>query len=375
MENTLKKVFLAILILAALLAGVYFFARNTAAQLAALDQPAETTETAETQVPETVSETVPETQPPETVPEVVPVHYDTVPNFYQTDYPYIKFGNGTIATSGCSMTCLAMVGSYLTDHTYMPDELAFHFGSYGKNNIERLEYGCAQLGLTYEKSFDWRDVRSAMENGRVAIIMVNGRSEFTTAQHFVVLSGLNEAGKITVNDPIRSNYDHYYLKTRFEGGFEDYDLIKGLAGAWIFDKNTIGEDFVPYDASIPEQPKTRYAGYNLPDEDVYTLACFACVAGEGKSEYLQQAILETVLNRMFSEEYPDTIDDVLNRTELRKYAEKMVYANPDYDSYRAVTAAMYGSYILPMDVLHYTKGSVEGDAWGEMEGVTFLYTR
>ena len=58
----------------------------------------------ETQVP-----TIAETEP-------VPLTYDTVPLFFQTDYPYIKFGDGTIATSGCSMTALAMVATYLTDH-------------------------------------------------------------------------------------------------------------------------------------------------------------------------------------------------------------------------------------------------------------------
>ena len=46
--------------------------------------------------------------------------YLQVPRYFQTDYPYIKFGNGTIATSGCSITCLAMVATYLTDHEYTP---------------------------------------------------------------------------------------------------------------------------------------------------------------------------------------------------------------------------------------------------------------
>ena len=359
-----KKRIPVILALAALLAGAYFFAQEKPNPQPVPEQtrPVETTAAAETQIPETE-------------PTVPRVRYDRIPNYYQTDYPYIKYGNGTIATSGCSMTCLAMVASYLTDHAYMPDELSYHFGSYGKNNIERLEYGSEQLGLPYEKVFDWRLVRSALAEGKVIIAMVDEGSQFTTAQHFIVLTGLNADNKITVNDPIKTNYDHSYLKTRFEKGFEDYDLIGGLSGAWIYDKSAVPENMVLFDASLPEQPETRYTGYNLPDEDVYTLACYASVVGAGKSEYLQQAILETVLNRMFSEEYPNTVDDLLKRTELRISNEKMAYADPHSESYRAVAAAMYGPYMLPMDVLHFTKGSVKGDVWGELEGFTFRYTK
>ena len=77
-------------------------------------------------VPETLpAETAAQTEPPETQPENVSV--DTVPRYYQTDYPYIKFGNGTIATSGCSGTCLAMVATYMTDTVYTPDQMAYHF--------------------------------------------------------------------------------------------------------------------------------------------------------------------------------------------------------------------------------------------------------
>ena len=65
-------------------------------------------------------ETLPEpTLPPETtVPEKASI--DSVPLYYQTDYPHNKFGNGTIASSGCSITCLAMVATYLTDQEYTP---------------------------------------------------------------------------------------------------------------------------------------------------------------------------------------------------------------------------------------------------------------
>lgn len=48
-------------------------------------------------------------------------HY--VPLYFQTDYPDTRYGHGTVATSGCGITSLAMVATYLTGHDYYPDEL------------------------------------------------------------------------------------------------------------------------------------------------------------------------------------------------------------------------------------------------------------
>ena len=71
-------------------------------------------------LPETLV-TEPETVPETTVAETEPLRQaiDTVPQYYQTDYPYLKFGSsgGTIATSGCSLTSLAMVATYMTGST------------------------------------------------------------------------------------------------------------------------------------------------------------------------------------------------------------------------------------------------------------------
>ena len=319
------------------------------------------------------TETVEVTQPPETEPPVVRHRFNKVPHYFQTDYPYYKLGNGTISSSGCSMTCLAMVATYLTDHVYTPDQMAYHFGSYGKNYVERLDYGSEQMELPVEKVFDWREVRAGLEAGKVAIVMVSERSPFTTEQHFLVAAGLNDRGKVIVNDPAGWNYVNPDLEYGFTNGFEDYSLTKGFSGAWIYDKSAMPEEPFLYDASTPEQPETRYFGYNLPDEDVDTLARFAWAVAGGKSEEVQQAVLETLLNRMFSPDYGNTVDKVIYNTELRRYSARMNMAEPSEDSYRAVTAAVYGPNILPMEVLDFVHGAAGGNVWGMVEDFTFLY--
>ena len=73
--------------------------------------------TAETTEPEeTEAETEPvavetETLPAETVAgqAVARKQYDAVPRYFQTDYSDIRFGSGTMATSGSGITSLAMV--------------------------------------------------------------------------------------------------------------------------------------------------------------------------------------------------------------------------------------------------------------------------
>lgn len=338
------------------------------ASQAPVPQPtaAETTVPTETLPPETQVPTIAETQPERRT-------YDTVPLFYQTDYPYIKFGDGTIATSGCSMTCLSMVATYMTDHEYTPDQLVYHFGKYGKTNVERLEYAAQQLGLPYEKNFDWRETQKALEEGKVAIVMENDRSPFTTGQHFIVLSGLTDDGLVIVKDPFEPNYSSELLMDGFLGGFHEYTITSGYSGSWVFDKSEMPENPELYDARKPQQPETRYVGYELPEEDIYTLACLAWVQARNQPEEVQQAVLEVILNRLVSDEYPNTVDKVLWWSETFGSVYYLQNAKPEPAQYRAVTAAMYGPYVLPRDVLYYAPWQIGGEVWGQVGDYWFAY--
>ena len=338
------------------------------AQQPAPTQPTvpETTVPTETLPPETQAPTVAETEPE-------PITYDTVPLYFQTDYPYVKYGSGTIATDGCSLTCLSMIATYMTDHEYTPDQLVYHFGGYGKTNVDRLEYAISQLGLPCEKNFDWRETQRGLEEGKVAIVMENARSPFTGGQHFIVLSGLTDDGLVIVKDPFEPNYSSELLMDGFMGGFHEYAITSGYSGGWVFDKSAMPEDFVPYDASKPEQPETRYVGYDLPEEDIYTLACLAWVQAKDQPEEVQQAVLEVILNRLVSNEYPNTVDNVLWWSETFGSVRRLQSADPDLPQYRAVTAAMYGPYILPKDVLYYAPWKIGGEVWGQVGDYWFAY--
>lgn len=320
-----------------------------------------------------------ETLTPETtIPVVEKKTYNRVPVYYQTDYPYLKFGNGTIATSGCSITCLAMIATYMTDQEYTPPQMAHHFGSYGKNNIERLDYGISEMQLPYHRTSSVQDVTQAVKEGKVAIVMMDEESVFTTEQHFIVIAGFNEAGKYVVNDPMETNYTNAdaHVRDGYENGFEYYHLAQGFSGGWIFDKEDMPDAPFLFDASMPEQQENRYEGYVLTGDDIYTLACFVCVEAQDESLEVQRAVAEVVLNRVMSADYPNTVQEVIYQTEFYRAASAMGKIDePDQEQYLAVDTAMYGPYILPEDVCFYSAWEQGEEEWGKLGSFTFCKYR
>ncbi len=149
----------------------------------------------------------------------VPVSGGEFVNYYQTNYsnPYGTDG-GTIATSGCGPTAMAMVLTYLTGDEITPVETA----EYGDNNgyyvhnegtswtyfgdiADEYDVECTQTGVSEE------NIISALEDDK-PVIMSMGPGTFTRGGHFIVLTGLNDDGTISVADPnseVRSqtNYD------------------------------------------------------------------------------------------------------------------------------------------------------------------------
>ena len=381
MRRMLEIICILLLTLAVLVAVCYGLGKRERKAEPMGEQPATAVTEAirETPVPTEAAETeavptVPETQPEETVQMEALPDFSRVPRYYQTDYPHINFGNGTIATSGCSVTCLAMVASYLTEQEYTPDQMAYHFGRFGKNNMERLEYGNAQMQLPCEANTDWRTTYQALQEGKVVIAMVDERSCFTTAQHFIVLAGLTEEGRIVVNDPIARDESDVFLREGFAKGFREADIVAGFEGGWIYDKAAMADIDFRFDARKPEQQANRYHGYELPEEDIYTLACFAWAVAREESEEVQQAVLEVVLNRIVSADFPNTLHDVLHKSEFYSWLEPMQRAQPDFPQYRAVTAAMYGPYQIPENVYYFTQWE-KGESWGKLGSFTFLHSR
>ena len=367
--------------------------------LAVETTPVETTPVVTEPVETTPVETIPEETEPvqETVPEettlsgypegveveivpgldTLPIpeeidHYDEVPLYFQTDYPHHMYGSGTIADNGCSVTCLAMVASYLTDHEYLPDELARYFGGRAENNVQRLEMGAEAMQLAWERLENIHHTMDALRDGKVVVVLMESSSLFTASQHFIVLTGLNEDGLIMVNDPYEPNYEKWDLKRAFQEGFREGDICAGFSGAWAFDKSAMPEEpFLYYEEYLGGDP--RYPDIELSREDRELMARVVWVEAQGEPEEGQQAVAEVILNRLASEEFGNTVRDVIYAEGQFRSVPYLEDAEPYQAQYEAIERAVYGPYVLPEDVFHFATFRTNDNVWGQIGGHIFCY--
>lgn len=292
------------------------------------------------------------------------------PSYAQEDYPNELYGSGTVATSGCSITALAMVATYMTGHQYYPDELARYFGASASNNVARLEFACDALKLKWKKAQNYDYVLQALRDGKVVIQMVNSESRFTGTQHFLVLTGFSKDGKIYVLDPSSANWNRDDLQDGYTNGFSQNSILKGYDGAWIFDPKAMPED--PYIYTEPEREyvEPRYPGLDLTPEDINLLARLVWVESRGESKDGQQAVAEVVLNRLVSPDFSHDMRTIVygQGQFVTKHLDE---ATPEQAQYEAIERALYGPYVLPLDVYYYARQALTDNIWGRIGGHVF----
>lgn len=158
---------------------------------------------------------------------------ETVPLFLQWDerWGYTMYGSNVMGLTGCGPTCLSMVCLYLLqDATYTPRNVA-DFAEENGYYVEGsgsawtlISEGGEILGLDVtEIPLDEKRMMKNLENG-TPIICIMGPGDFTTAGHFIVLTGCKD-GKFVVNDPnSRTNSERLW----------SYDEIKGqIKNLWV----------------------------------------------------------------------------------------------------------------------------------------------
>lgn len=115
----------------------------------------------------------------------------------------------------------------------------------------------------------------------------------------------------------------------------------------------------PEELTVEPEPENRYAELHFSDEDVYILACLVYHEARGESFEGQVAVVEVVLNRMLSEYFPDTVEEVV----FQKYGDVWQFspapylysAEPDKEQYLAVhTAIEEREHILSEDTVYFS---------------------
>lgn len=321
-------------------------------------------------VPAETEAVVEETEPQED--KNAPKGHNGVPLYFQTDYPNNMYGVGTIANNGCSAASLAMVATYMTGHEYLPDEIARYFGGAAENNIARLETGSKTMQLPFKKAVNWHETLAALHDGKIAIVLMGADSLFTDSQHFIVLTGFNDEGKIMVNDSYEPNYDKWDIKNGLRNGFDEGDILLGYSGAWIYDKDAMPEEPFLYFEPKPIRGEPRY-GIELTWEEIQLIAKVVWVEARGECEEGQQAVAEVILNRLVSDRFPDTVNNVVYAENQFRSAKFLKDAEPYQMQYEMVENALYGPYVLPEDVFYFATTPKTEKVWGKIGGHIFCY--
>ena len=324
----------------------------------------------ETTIPQTLETTIPTTPSEETMPPKQTM--EAVPQYYQNDYPEEPYGYDTVANSGSNMTALAMVASFLTDHSYYPDEIADDLAHFMGGDYQRLEYGSDLLQLAWERAENVHRALEAIQDGKIAIFLMNKNSIFTWKDHYVVVTGVNENGSYTVMDTNRDHYSKDSLKQRFETGFSAGDLTQGYRCAWIYDKSAMPEEPFLY---VPEPPaeQSRYPDLELTQEERDLLAKLICREAASEPFEGQQAVAEVVLNRLASGRFQSTVYNIVHAPGQFPSVPYLYKAKPDYTQYKAIEQALNGPYVLPEDVYFYATFRVNDNYWGQIGNHYFCY--
>lgn len=115
----------------------------------------------------------------------------------------------------------------------------------------------------------------------------------------------------------------------------------------------------PEEPPVEPEQENRYAELHFSDEDVYILACLVYHEARGESFEGQVAVVEVVLNRMLSDYFPDTVEEVV----FQKYGDVWQFspapylysAEPGKEQYLAVhTAIEEREYILSEDTVYFS---------------------
>lgn len=158
-----------------------------------------------------------------------------IPLFIQWDkrWGYDKYGSEFMAINGCGPTSLAMVVVGLTENTEINPKVVAEYSrdnGYLVNGVgsswSLMTEGSKNFGvLGTEIPLSENTIISKLKNGQ-PIIASMGPGEFTTQGHYIVLTGVDDNGRIVVND---SN-----SKLRSEKTWDIDVFMRETKNLWVF---------------------------------------------------------------------------------------------------------------------------------------------
>ncbi len=157
-----------------------------------------------------------------------------------------SYGNSSIKAGGCGPTSLAMVIASLTGREDINPKVIADWSVANGHRAEGagsywtlMTQGGKSFGLTVDpiSRQDPKDVVEALSEGKPVIVSM-GSDHFTNGGHFIVLTGITEDGKITVNDP--ASYERTQKEWDLDVIMNESSKNGGVNGSpfWVFSKET-----------------------------------------------------------------------------------------------------------------------------------------
>ena len=160
-----------------------------------------------------------------------------IPKLFQWDkrWASLSYGSSSMEISGCGPTCLSMVCCGLTGKgdwdpysvARMAEEKGYYIPGTG-TSWSLMTEGAEVLGIKGEETaFSRENILKVLKSGSPIICAV-GPGDFTAEGHFIVLTGVNEEGRLIVHDPnSRENSEKTW----------DVDRVMGqMKNLWAFSR-------------------------------------------------------------------------------------------------------------------------------------------
>ncbi len=123
-----------------------------------------------------------------------------------------SYWDGTISSSGCGPTAVAILASGLTNLDYNPGDIAQEMDSkYGQTSYETLHQEMDSLGMTSQviQSPSAEIILDNLRNGKVMLVSVNAATRFTSNKHIMAIVDINSDGQIYICNPSGSGEGWY----------------------------------------------------------------------------------------------------------------------------------------------------------------------
>ena len=190
-------------------------------------------------------------------PDIAHERFPEVIVYFQQDYHYAPFGSAYVGLSGCGITTMAMLATYMTDTIYTPAMLAERFSEYyevGGTKGELFQEVPEKLGFQLDRtSWNIDDAVAALENGQ-RVISLQQKGHFTSKGHYLLLQQYDpETDTFQVRDSNIYNYG------RLSGHKVDYftraDLLSGASVFYIMKNKVTSTPTCPRCGDNPQPEK------------------------------------------------------------------------------------------------------------------------